>query len=116
MPHRRQNPQRDRNDHRHANGQGGEQQGRREFGNKRLEHVLPGNIADAHVAPHHTAHPGKVLGEKGLVQTQFRPFRVDDLLRHRTLIAVKLDDGIAAGHAHHGKGQEGDTNENGYQL
>ena len=116
MPHRRQNPQRNGNDHRHDHRQGGKEQRRRELGNKRLKHILPGNEAHAHIAPHHTAHPGKVLGEKGLIEAQFRPLRVDDLLRHRTLVAVKLDDGITASHPHHGKGQEGDANKNGYQL
>ena len=116
MPHRRQNAQGDGNDHRHSNGQGGEQQGCRQLGNEGAEHLFPGNVADAHVSAHHAAYPGKVLGEEGLIKTQFCLFCRDDLLRHRALITVKLDNGVTAGKAHHGKGQKGDADEHGNQL
>ena len=114
--HRRPDAQRDGNDHGRPDRERRQQQRRRELGHKRPEHVLPGNIADAHIAGQQPSQPCAILRQKGLVKPQLRPFGVDDLLRHRALVAVQLDNGVAACGAHHGKGQKGNAQQHRDQL
>ena len=81
--YRREDAQRDRDHHGRQDRKRRQQQGRRELGDEGVEHVLAGDVAHPHVAGEHTAQPGKVLGQKGLVQPQLGALGVDDLLRDR---------------------------------
>ena len=114
--HRRPDAQRNGNDHGRPDGERRQQQRRRELGHKRPEHVLPGNIADAHIAGQQPSQPCAILRQKGLVKPQLRPLGVDDLLGHRPLVAVQLGDGVTSGQAHHGEGQKRDAQQHRDQL
>ena len=116
MPDRRQHSQRDGNDDGQQNGQHRQQKRSGQLGGEGLEYVLPGDIACPHIAGHHPAYPGEVLGQKRLVQPQLRPLRVNDLLGHRAFVAIDLRHGIAARRTHHGKGQKGNADQNRNQL
>ena len=116
VPHGGQYAQGDRNHDRRHDGQRRQQQRRRELGGEGLEHVPSGDVARAHIAGQHTAQPGDVLLQKGLVQAQLGALGVNDLLRHAALVAVELRDGVAARDAHHGKGQKRDPDQNRDQL
>ena len=114
--HRRPDAQRNGNNYGRPDGERRQQQRRRELGHKRPEHILPGNIADAHIAGQQPSQPRAILRQEGLVKPQLRPFGVDDLLRHRALVAVQLDNGVTACGAHHGKGQKGNAQQHRDQL
>src|SRR5699024_7494800 len=62
------------------------------------------------------AQPGQILREERLIQPQFSPLSINDFLRDSAFIAIEFVNGVAAGDAHHSKGQESDANENGNEL
>lgn len=104
MPHRRQNAQRDGDQNGCHDGKRRQKQRRRELGNKGPEYIASGDIAHAHITGQKAAKPRKILRQKRLVKPQLCPLGVDDLLRDRALVSVKLCDRVAARDAHHGKG------------
>lgn len=116
MPYRRQNAQRDGDDNRRANCQSRQKKRRRKLGHKGLEDIASGDIADSHVSGQYPADPCQLLRQKRLIETQLGAFGIDDLLRHRPLVAVELSDRVAACNAHHGKGQKCNTDKYGDQL
>ena len=78
--------------------------------------ITAGDVADAHITGQQPSQPCAILRQKGLVKPQLRPFGVDDLLGNRALVAVQLDNGVAACGAHHGEGQEGNAQQHRDQL
>ena len=106
MPHRRQNAQRNRDDNCCTNCQNRQQKRRRELGHKGLKHVASGNVADAHVSGQYPANPCQILRQKRLIESKLGALGIDDLLRYRALVAVKLGDRVAARDSHHGEGQK----------
>ena len=116
VPHGRQNAQRNRDDNCCTNCQNRQQKRRRELGHKGLKHVASGNVADAHVSGQYPANPCQILRQKRLIESKLGALGIDDLLRYRALVAVKLGDRVAARDSHHGEGQKCDADENRYEL
>ena len=111
-----QHSQRNGDDNGQQNGQRRQQQRSGELGDKGLEYIPVGDITGSHIAGYHTAYPGQILCQEGFIQPQLCPFLINNLLCHSALVAIKFGYGITASHAHHGKGQEGNADQNGYQL